>query len=162
MAADLTFRAALPTDALAIAPRLRDADLKELQASHGRWLDVEKVLVAAVVLSRLCWAGLEDDRPVMLFGVVPVSLLGAQGACGSPWMLGTPEVLNHGKTLVKKGKEFVDLMHHEFPALVNYVDTQNKVSKRWLRRIGFVVYPPSPYGLLGKPFHRFDRSAEKV
>ena len=162
MAAELTFRPGLPTDALAIAPRLRDADLKELQASHGRWLDVEKVLVRAVVHSRLCWAGLEGDTPVMLFGVVPLALLGPQGPSGSPWLLGTPECLNHGKTLVKKGREFVDLMHREFPYLVNYVDTHNRASKRWLRRIGFVVYPPSPYGLLGQPFHRFDRSAENV
>lgn len=99
---------------------------------------------------------------VMLFGVAGLSLLTGVAGCGSvgmPWMVGSDELAHHGKTLVSRGRHYVGLMHEEYRFLVNRVDSRNKAAKRWLRRIGFVLYPPEPYGPDGLPFHRFARKA---
>lgn len=154
---ELTFRQATSDDGADLSTRLRHADLEELKRSQGRWLNVEQVLRASVRTSDLCWAGEDDGRVIMLFGVVGHSLLGEHGPIGVPWMLGSDEVLQHSKAMVKKAREFVELMHARYPYLVNYVDRGNTVSKRWLRRMGFVLYPAVPFGMEHKPFHRFDK-----
>lgn len=157
---ELVFREARESDAEALAPRLRKADLSELRAAHGRWCDPLAILRSAIRRSDLCWAAEEGDIVCMLFGVAGLSLLSEHGPVGSPWMLGADELYHHGKTLVRQGREYVRLMHERYPYLVNHVDAHNTASKRWLRRIGFVVYPPAPYGPELKPFHRFDKLKE--
>lgn len=154
---ELTFRDATPDDGSDLAPRLRHADLEELKRSQGRWLNVEQVLRTSVRVSDLCWAGEDDGQVIMLFGVVGRSLLGTHGPVGVPWMLGSDEVLKHSKAMVKQAREFTVRMHERYPYLVNYVDRGNTVSKRWLRRMGFVLYPAVPFGMEGKPFHMFDK-----
>ena len=159
---ELTFRDATLADVDYIARNMRAADREELETCHGRWTNVPVILMNAISRSSQCWAGEADGVPIMLFGVVPISLLGEHGSVGSPWLLGTPEIDHHAKAMVKTGREFVVRMHEEYRYLVNYVDVNNGRSRRWLRRIGFVLYPPVPYGLCGKPFQRFDRSIENV
>src|SRR5690606_24451530 len=69
---------------LAIGGALREADRAEVWAS-GRYLPVEAVLQGYRASTHV-WTGLIGDEPICMFGVAPVSLL---GAAGRPWMLGT-------------------------------------------------------------------------
>lgn len=158
--ADLTFRSAALTDARDLAPRLREADVQEIVAANGPRCRVQNVLERSVLASGLCWAADEGDRVVMLFGVVGLSLLtgvDSTRTVGMPWMVGSDELRHHGKTLVARGRYYVGLMHEEYDYLTNHVDSRNSASKRWLRRIGFVLYPAEPHGPDGLPFHRFSK-----
>lgn len=163
--ADLVFSEACLSDARDLAPRLREADRRELQAAHNRHMTLQGILERSIAGSSLCWAAEEDGRVVMLFGVAGLSLLSGvprAGSVGVPWMVGSDELRHHGKTLVSRGRYYVGKMHEEYAFLMNHVDARNSPSKRWLRRIGFVLYPAEPYGPKGLPFHRFVRKAACV
>lgn len=95
----------------------------------------------------------DDSRPVCMFGVTPIDIL---GGVGSPWLLGTDEVKKYANTFLRLNKSYVAKMLELFPYLQNYVDTRNEISIRWLKWLGFKFGPePIPYGIWNLPFFRF-------
>lgn len=138
-----------------VAKHLRRHDLLELQAVHGVDLDVLACLRAAVLASEECHTVVAPDgEPVGLFGVAPLSLLEGQGC---PWLLGTETLMGYPRDIVVLGKRTVNGWCLRYDQLYNYVDARNLRSIAWLRRLGFSVFPPQPYGVQGLPFHRFER-----
>jgi len=94
-------------------------------------------------------------RPVCMFGVTPLDIL---GGIGSPWLLGTEEVKRYGLTFLRFNKKYIPVMLELFPRLVNYVDVRNEISVRWLKWLGFRFdAAPVPYGPFGMPFYRFEK-----
>jgi len=140
-----------------LAEHLRKADRKELAASVGREKTVRQVLEDAVRASARLWVFAEaDGTPLAVFGAAPLP----QGA--SPWMLGTDRAANHPRTLVAWGRKYARRMLDEYGRLLNFVDARNTTSVRWLRRIGFRIHPPVPYGPEGVMFHPFDMGYDHV
>lgn len=137
-----------------IAGNLRLADQQELIASRGQDGSFFQIVAEAVGVSTKAWAMVgEDLRPTAVFGVAPVSLL---HRAGSPWLLGTDALFGHARTLVVWGRWYVARMREMYPGgLHNYVDARNVLSVNWLKRIGFTIHPPEPYGVEGQPFHLF-------
>lgn len=140
-----------------VASRLRAADLAELQALHGTGVDVQRVLWRAVRVSDIGMAAIAPGgEPIALCGVAPVSLVSGEG---SPWMLGTDQVERQARAAVVIGRHLVTEWAQQYRLLQNWVDARNRVSVRWLARIGFTIHPAEPYGAQHLPFHRFSRCA---
>lgn len=140
---------------LYLAEHLRDADVQELRAVHGDDLDLVACLQVAVDSSEEVWIAINyAGEPIAVFGVAPLSLLGGQGC---PWMLGTDAMLRHGREIVVLSRQHVARWGQRYDCLFNYVDARNLRSIAWLRHTGFVIQPAQPYGLEGRPFHRFER-----
>jgi len=139
-------------DAELLAARLRDADRAELEACG--FDDMLAPIAGSVGVSTLCWTALVDDQVACVLGVSPL-----EGDTGSPWMLGTPLLDQHARVLVRLTPVYIERMLGVFPHLLNYVHAGNTTSVRWLRRLGFTLAEPQPYGARGELFHQFEMHA---
>lgn len=148
------FRTLQEGDVEYLAENLRPADQQELRASRGQDVSFYHTITEAVQISTRTWVMLgKDANPSAVFGVAPVSLLHRSG---SPWLLGTDALFEQARTLVVRGRWYVAHMRELYPGgLHNYVDARNNLSVNWLRRVGFTIHPPEPYGVAGLPFHLF-------
>lgn len=135
-----------------VARHLRQADRDEVFGATGsRYF--EAVLRACVSVSEDTLMGTTPDgEPLGLFGVVTVSLLSNKG---SPWMLCTEGAQLHQRALVRGGRAYAVAMLEQYERLENHVDVRNRRAVAWLRRCGYVIHDPVPYGPLGMPFHPF-------
>jgi hypothetical protein len=152
------FRDLQAGDVLHIAANLREADRRELAATRGVGVNFADAIGRAVLLSSHVWVGVAPDgEPISVFGVAPVSML---NGIGSPWFLSTDRAYQYPRTLVVEGRRYLSQMRKTYATLTNYVDVRNDKSIRWLKRMGFKIHPPTPYGVEGEPFHRFTMGAE--
>jgi hypothetical protein len=99
-------------------------------------------------------AALWDGVPVAVFGVVPVNTIDGVGA---PWLLGTDLLDKLAREWMTDAPQWIALLADGYSLLRNYVDARNVRSKVWLRRMGFKLLPPEPYGVAGLAFHQFER-----
>lgn len=137
-----------------LAANLRAADRAELAACG--FSDARRAIEVSLACSTHMAAAVADGRCVAILGVTPLSLL---DGCGSPWMLGTDLVVAHRRALMTCAPTYIRAMLHAYPHLVNYVHADNDVAVRWLRRAGFKLHQPEPYGARGELFHRFEMRA---
>lgn len=148
---DVLIRPTQPGDADTLFENLRPADLAECQAYGGG--DIRAEIADSVHHSMLCWTGFVDGELAAVMGVRPLNLF---GGVGSPWMLGTPVLDRHARILVRETPDYIARMLRAFPHLINFVHAENTTSVRWLRRLGFTLHAPEPYGRLSALFHRFE------
>lgn len=139
-------------DAHSIAPRLREADRKEILLGWGE--DVLGALVASVEASHECFAGELNGVPIALGGIV-----GRDGG-GFPWLVGSPECVRFPVKLTSAGIVAVARWEREFQVMCNYSHIDNTVHHAWLRNLGFSFMPDAvPYGPRQAPFFLFYRCA---
>jgi hypothetical protein len=155
--ADVLIRPTEPGDARILYENLRLADFAECLA-YGH-PDMAASLESCVRRSLLCWSGFVDGELAAILGVAPINMV---CGIGSPWMLGTDVLDAHSRVLVRRTPEYIAKMLNAFPHLVNFVHAENHTSVRWLRRLGFTLYPAQPYGARGEPFHPFEMKAHHV
>jgi len=148
------FRPAAAADAAALAAAMREADRQEVAATSGP--DILAAVVRSMAVTPDCMAAERGSALVALFGVAPISLL---EGIGSPWMLGTTALERIPGALTRSVRHYLVGMLRAYPILVNHVDARNTASVRWLWRLGFAIYAPEPFGVLGLPFHRFEMRA---
>jgi hypothetical protein len=135
-----------------VAANLRGSDRAEVLASHGQ-------SGPAAVFTSL--AASWHSRVILGDTGEPVGLCGvARG--GLVWMLGTPALLgtaSHRWQFLRAGRVWVDRLVKLCGQLHNWTDARNAQAVRWLRTLGFTIYPPAPFGPQGLPFHHFSRVA---
>ena len=141
-----------PGDAAELAANLRDQDAEELRAAGV--LNAELAIADGIRRSPLCWTARVDGEIACVFGVAPFGT--ALDPRGVPWMLGTPLVPKHRRTLQQMTPGYIAQMLEAFPHLLNQVHAKNTVATRWLRKMGFVLQPPMPVGPYGELFHLFE------
>jgi hypothetical protein len=135
-----------------LANNMAQADRDEVAAAVG--MGPYRALKDSFDRSAAAWTGMINDKPIVMFGVTPLDIL---GGIGSPWLLGTDEVLKYGFTFLRLSKRYVPRMLEMFPVLSNYVDARHERAIRWLRWLGFKLDNNSvPYGLWNMPFYRFE------
>jgi hypothetical protein len=134
----------------ALEGRYRTADMVEVQAMSGR--SVEDAVREGVQSSELCWVGLVDDTPEIVFGARRVCLLSNEG---TPWLLGTARIKEVRKVFIESTAFYVKEMLKVFEYLENFVDVRNTASIKWLRACGFTIEPPEIVGVMKMPFNRF-------
>jgi len=148
-----TFRPVIEFDAYALDVGLRPADRAELHAASGP--DTYGTIREAVERSAWCATAESRGNLVAMFGVVEGGTL--LDPYGIPWMLATTGV--KPGMLMAHSPRYIGEMLARFPRLRNYVDARNHASIRYLRRLGFSLNPPEPFGVAGLPFHRFEKTA---
>lgn len=146
----MSIRRSVDDDIVEIAPRMRQQDVDELWAA-GRHGPVD-ALVTSLSMSDFAFTGLIDGRPEFMFGLAIVSHVTGHG---SPWFLGTDEILKHRRDFLRASVEWRDMFLARAPDLRNYVDDRNELSKRWLRWLGFELTDPEPMGYDGAKFRMF-------
>jgi len=143
-------QAGLP-DARLIASDIRDEDRDEiLRLGYG---SVPDMLALSIDRSAMCGTWFHQDRPIALFGIVPISVA---TDTASPWLIGTNELSRCKASFLRETQRWIAEWRRQYSVLSNHVDAEYAQSIRWLKRSGFTVYPPEPYGALGKPFCRFE------
>ena len=152
--AEVLIRPTEPGDVGMLYANLRASDRAECEA-YGR-ADVLEGIRASAARSLLCWTGLIDGQLAAILGCSPLSVV---SGIGSPWMLGTPALDAHSRVLVAQTPKYIATMLAVFPHLVNHVHAKNATSVRWLRRLGFTLHAPEPYGPLNEPFRKFEMRA---
>ena len=138
-------RAATPEDVRFVAEQLRDADRAEVLAVGFR---PEAGLRLSVAASDCVWCGLIGGVPSMIFGCSR----GLLSEHGEVWALGTDNCTRHPREMLIYGRKVLRMLLDVFPVLENYCDVRYEKSLRWLRKIGFTVGHPVPYGVNGALF----------
>ena len=90
-----------------------------------------------------------------IFGLAPLPDTSVLDSRGVPWLLGTDGCDRHARTFVAAGRRITRQWHQRHGLLLNRVSAANTSSIRWLAAIGFQIHKPSPYGVMGLPFHPF-------
>ena len=140
-----------------VAAEAREADVAELWASAH--LTPPEVVELAEKLSPEVFIGWLDDTPICAFGVTPISTITGHG---SPWMVGTNHLDSCAAGFLKASRLIIFGMLRSWPVLTNFVDARNERAIRWLKWLGFTIFPAAPHGLDGLDFHRFEMRSEHV
>lgn len=118
-------------DAYSLAPRLREADRREIVALSG--VTPLTALVASLNRSTVARAVLIDDRVHGMFGYSADPL----GRAAMVWALGSDHLPKKRIALIKEMKQFLDGVQERHGRLVNIVDVDNTDAIELLRRLGF-------------------------
>jgi hypothetical protein len=138
-------REATIEDAHFLSTRLRAIDSLEV-GLVGR--SDEGALVSGLKTSEFCRVGTVDGEPVCMYGVRRLSSLSGNGII---WMLGTDKLEKHAMKFVREcGIQLKDMIRN-FDHVENWCHPQNKITKRWLKWLGFKFDAPEK----GIPFQRF-------
>lgn len=147
-------RRATVADAIAVAPRLREADKNEIKAYLG--FTPEVALPLMISSPGNTWAMIGDHEEVVgLFGMSPVD---QHPYFGIVWMVSSPDIYKYRREFIRRTPEVLAAMHQEFPLLGNHIDARNTAHIRWLKRLGFSFLRTLPeFGVEKRPFHEFAR-----
>lgn len=156
--AGVEYRPAQPEDAVHLLADLRLLDRQELEATSDRPL-IDTVLLSLRVSRDPLAAFDPAGRLLCILGVAPFGLLSDTAA---PWLLGTNALRRWPKALLGEARRYIDWAHREYPRLTNHVDARNRATVGWLKRIGFAIDAPEPFGVQGRPFHRFHMGFDNV
>lgn len=142
-------------DCLSLAPRLRPEDALELELASGK--TPLEVLKESLEVSSECFAAEADGLVIAMGGCRYIEEM----SVGVPWLVGSPEILNHPVSLVAAGRVAVDRWGKNCSVLCNLTHAENHVHHRWLRHIGFSFMPdPWPMGPTRAPFLQFFRHSQ--
>lgn len=137
--------------AQALAPRLRKADIREIEASSGG--NPEDVLVLSLAMSSVAWAWLKDGEVMAVFGAA--SKPGSIGV-GIPWLLAAEGADKAPIYFLKNSRRYIARCLEVFPVLTNHVDCRHAVAIQWLHWLGFALCEVEPFhGIQRMPFIRF-------
>lgn len=144
----VSIRQAGEADALALGPAMRAADAREALRATG--LGPVQVLRESVAASEgRAWAAYFDGQPAALYGLVVPELTGGVAV---PWLLTGEAVAKSPGAFLRIAKDVSDRWSAEFPTLIQYVDADYVQAQRFLRAIGFTIYPAVPHGVAQSPF----------
>lgn len=140
-----------------IATHMREADRHEVWASH-RHSPLE-ALEASLNVSRMAWCCLVEGKPAFMWGVADCGS-SVLTSYGTPWLLGTENILAVGREFVRQCRTYVAVMQKPYDVLINYVHAENVVSLRWLKWCGF--QPGERVQINNESFYRFWRVKSHV
>lgn len=133
---------------------LRKADILEVERSSEHSADW--CLEEGFKITEDCKTILLNGDPIAVFGI---SSNLSMSSIGVPWMLGKEDLYDLSSEskidLLIMSKEFIQDASKRFSVMMNYVDSENIKSIKWLKFCGFTVEAALPYGKKGHPFHKF-------
>ena len=141
------------SDVQAIAPKLRQADLDEIEALGE---DPEDALSKSYFGSKpRCYTAEHKEVPMAMFGVVPFA---DNPKWGSIWLLGTDDVTNKAPiSFLKWTKLFFPTLIEPYEMVCNIVDKRNTVHIKWIKWLGFSFVREVTAGPHNKTFYEFAR-----
>ena len=161
---DLEVRPSLIEDARSLAPRLRQADLAEIQAHSGS--DPRKSIEHGIRNSAPAMTVLHKGLPAMIFGVAPCggSLEdtghhewpeGRPMIDGVIWLLGSDDLSIFSRQFLRHSRSWTADICTNYSCVGNIVDMRNYVHVRWLQWLGFKFMDRIRYGPENRFFLRF-------
>lgn len=146
---------ALPEHIPAIAENMREADAREVWASH-RHSPLE-ALENSLARSELAWTCLISGVPAFMWGVARQGSMISR--TGAPWLLGTDLFFKAQRQLhrefLRQCPAYVAWMQARFPRLENVVHAENRLSQRWLKWCGFTLEKDVPELINDEDFYLF-------
>tara|TARA_B100000686_G_scaffold27460_1_gene27020 strand:+ start:1198 stop:1686 length:489 start_codon:yes stop_codon:yes gene_type:complete len=138
-----------------LAKKMRQADVKEIKASHNA-KPLEALMYPFTFKKHKTFSiiGTKKEKVIGMFGVVPCYKNKKNGIA---WLLSSNELLNHTKQFLKECPRWIEEMHIEYDTLYNYVHTENTISIRWLKFFGFKITKEMPYGYSQENFFHIER-----
>lgn len=130
-----------------VAKNMRHEDSLEVFRSTGK--SAPEVLIKSIDISEYTGCIVIDEEPACIYGV------SNRGDFGVPWSMSTYVVDHHPKEFYEASKAGIDLIKRRYDVLFNYVDATYVRAIRWIKRLGFSVGEPEPFGALGLPFSPF-------
>ena len=152
-------RSAIP-DAIALAPRLRASDVKELLAAGSE--NAEDALLQSLRDSDtdFCFTAELDAGPEVMFGA---GNLDTNNNMGHIWMLGTDRIYENPRNFMDHCWHHLALFHTRYTYLTNFVSCEHVAANRWMRKLGFdPVQFTRNYGPHGHPFIQYISEADHV
>lgn len=134
----------------AIAADMRQADIDEIWASNHH-TPIEALMIGWELSDRAVIVTVNNE-PCVMIGLVIRDILSGNGI---PWLLGTENALKYKRHFLIQVPAIINEMLNICPVLFNYVHVKNKISINWLKRIGFILDKPLPYGCDNELFHKF-------
>lgn len=129
----LKVRRATREDALSIAPRLREADVREIKAVGVH--SIEESLLTGVEAPDPTYVAVdENDVPQIIFGTHP----SGEHFLGYVWMMATDVIKDNWVQVLRETRPWVEKISGHYHVLANAVHAENKVHIRWLRWAGFI------------------------
>jgi hypothetical protein len=148
-----------PRHVLQVAREIREADRQELIAAHGD-PSMFAILEKSIAVSKDIWAAQEEDNQdaICIFGIAPIG--GLLTPVAAPWLIGTDRVGAHASALIRASRKYILSVRERYPTLVNFVDSRNTDSIKYLKALGFTLDEAQPFGAAELPFHRFHMGLE--
>lgn len=148
---DVIVRKPTEEDIEYIIEHIRPEDAVELDALDGSTIresldDVPDLLNVSQV-----WE--VDGKPVCIFGITPQD---GPLSTGVIWMLATIDFHKYLRKFSAYCRKFFQEMISEYSYLFNYIHSENKVSIRWLKSLGFDIHDAKIIGHKGASFHKFE------
>ena len=128
------------------------------------WIDhfhrPHAALVAAlergVALSDPCYAAVDGETVLVLFGVYPQP--GAADV-GIVWLLGSDDITTYSRLFLRLCRPWLEKLQGQYRILRNWIDARNEVHIRWLKWSGFTFLRRiERFGVEGRPFYEFMRA----
>ena len=133
-----------------IIDNLREEDRRE---AWNAWrLSPTEVIEMSAKSAGEAWVILHNEKTVGIFGVSPKSFLTDTGII---WFLGTTEIEKIWLTFGKETSAIVQRFLKKYQRLENWAAFENKKTLRWLKRNGFQIEAPKPYGVYDEKFCYF-------
>lgn len=114
-----------------IAAQMRQGDRDEILKLNG--VTPREGLDVSLAQPGHHWTGLIDGEPVVIFGVVPVTVSGGAAVI---WLLGTAAVADNPRTFLRFSRKVVAELLDHYDVLLNIVHADNRVALRWLHWLG--------------------------
>lgn len=133
-----------------IARNMRQADIDEVWASDN--LTPLEALMSSWERSKYTVVITVNGEACVMLGLVIHDMLSGHGV---PWLLGTDNALKYKRAFSTEVPAVMDEMLRTCSKLHNYVHSKNRISIMWLKRIGFTIGEPEPYGAEKEIFHKF-------
>lgn len=143
MRVNTEIRVATNEDLIALAADMRQADKDEVYASGG-YSPLEALFDSAAN---------SDFTHAILFNGQVGFVVGVDGTHGVVWALTGNLVNKYPKEFARVTRAIVHGLSRKYPVLQNMVDARYSAALRWVRWLGFKVYPAVPFGVEGLPFH---------
>ena len=143
----LQAREATDNDIRSLSQRLREADLREIEATG--WDDPYLALSSPLEDSLVLVGVDEDDVAQLIFGVGP----GPVEGLGIVWLMASTDIKKHWVQLLRETRLWVQRLGAGYSALANMVHADNKLHIRWLKWSGFIFLREVSYN--GHKFYEF-------
>lgn len=159
-----TIRRSVASDTLVVGSSLRKADLLELRAVHGPWVEPVRVLLDGLHLSDWPATFEAGGMPVGMAGIVRTredwwrsaphaQLLGLdQPGTGIVWLLGTDGLTADWRWFLRASRALLEEHAVGYARLLNVVDARHEQALRWLGWLGFTLRPIGAWGVEGRTF----------
>lgn len=143
-------RRAKPGDGNSLGPRLRNVDLKEIEA-YSKEPPEDQLEDAIKIYGAHTYALEFEGLVIALFGVVPYSEF-----AGIIWLVGSDDILKIKIPFLRNCRLWLEAFSELYPILFNVVSKANDLHITWLKWMGFIfINEQKEYGLNKEPFIEF-------